>query len=64
VGGPLAKAMLACGRTAVTPAGATPTGVSSLDLSPHAGTLASAFLGSLAGDRPVLGLVGWCVSGR
>jgi hypothetical protein len=58
VGGPPAKAMLACGWTAVTPVGATPTllRVPSLDLSPHAGSLASAFLRSLAGARPTLGL--------
>jgi hypothetical protein len=58
VGGPPAKAMLACGWTAVTPVGATLTllRVPSLDLSPHAGTLASAFLRSLAGARPALGL--------
>jgi hypothetical protein len=54
VGGPLAKAMPACGRTAVTPAGATPTllRVPSLDLSPPCG-------------NPRLGLLGisrWCLS--
>jgi hypothetical protein len=52
VGGPLAKAMPACGRTTVTPAGATPTllRVPSLDLSPPCG-------------NPRLGLLGvshWC----
>jgi hypothetical protein len=54
VGGPLAKAMPACGRTAVTPAGATPTllRVPSLVLSPPCG-------------NPRLGLLGvsrWCSS--
>jgi hypothetical protein len=47
VGGPLAKTMLACGRTAVTPAGATPTllRVPSLDLSPPCGNPRLGLLG-------------------
>jgi hypothetical protein len=74
VGGPLAKAMPACGRTVVTLAGATPTllRVSSLDLSPPCGNprlgllevsrWCSTDVGALrVGD---LGMLGWCVSGR
>jgi hypothetical protein len=47
VGGPLAKAMPACGRTSVMPAGATPTllRVSSLDLSPPCGNRHLGLLG-------------------
>lgn len=62
-GGPLVKAMLACGRTSVTPVGAAPTllWVPSMEFPSHrVDVLVSAVLGFHRVDV----MLGWCVGGR
>ena len=73
VGGPPVKAMLACGRTTVTPVGATPSllRVSSMDLplppcgSPRLGHLGvSCWLVDRRQSSGGWDLLGWCVGGQ